>query len=79
MLKIGSDQENTNSPSKPNTNKDFMRQLSVQELFDGKSYMQTQVFVFFLYFPPKYSYNFIHSDKKSRKFITRPPVIIALL
>lgn len=35
MLKIGSDQENTNSPSKPNTNKDFMRQLSVQELFDG--------------------------------------------
>lgn len=49
MLKIGSDQENTNSPSKPNTNKDFMRQLSVQELFDGTSYMQTQV-VFFLYF-----------------------------
>lgn len=49
MLKIGSDQENTNSPSKPNTNKDFMRQLSVQELFDGTCYMQTQV-VFFLYF-----------------------------
>lgn len=56
-----------------------MRQLSVQELFDGKCYMQTQVWVFFLYFPPKYPYNFIHSDKKSRKFITRPPVIIALL
>lgn len=55
MLKIGSDQENTNSPSKPNTNKDFMRQLSVQELFDGTCYMQTQV-VFFLYFPPKYPY-----------------------
>lgn len=49
MLKIGSDQENTNSPSKPNTNKDFMRQLSVQELFDGTCYMQTQV-VFSLYF-----------------------------
>lgn len=49
MLKIGSDQENTNSPSKPDTNKDFMRQLSVQELFDGTCYMQTQV-VFFLYF-----------------------------
>lgn len=49
MLKIGSDQENTNSPSKPNTNKDFMRQLSVQELFDGTCYMQTEV-VFFLYF-----------------------------
>lgn len=79
MLKIGSDQENTNSPSKPNTNKDFMRQLSVQELFDGKCYIQTQVCFFFLYFPPKYPYNFIHSDKKSRKFITRPPVIIALL
>lgn len=79
MLKIGSDQENTNSPSKPNTNKDFMRQLSVQELFDGKCYMQTQVWFFFLYFPPKYPYNFIHSDKISRKFITRPPVIIALL
>lgn len=78
MLKIGSDQENTNSPSKPNTNKDFMRQLSVQELFDGTCYMQTQV-VFFLYFPPKYPYTFIHSDKKSRKFITIPPMIIALL
>lgn len=49
MLKIGSDQENTNSPSKPNTNKDFMRQLSVQELFDGTCNMQTEV-VFFLYF-----------------------------
>lgn len=49
MLKIGSDQENTNSPSKPNTNKDFMRQLSVQELFDGTCYMQTQVVVFFIF------------------------------
>lgn len=50
MLKIGSDQENTNSPSKPNTNKDFMRQLSVQELFDGTCYMQTQVCFFFFIF-----------------------------
>lgn len=50
MLKIGSDQENTNSPSKPNTSKDFMRQLSVQELFDGTCYMQTQVYIIFFIF-----------------------------
>lgn len=57
MLKIGSDQENTNSPSKPNTNKDFMRQLSVQELFDGTCYMQTEV-VFFSLFSTKISLQF---------------------
>lgn len=71
MLKIGSDQENTNSPSKPNTNKDFMRQLSVQELFDGTCYMQTQVYIFYFYFPSKYPHTFNHSDKKARKFITK--------